>query len=344
MAAAHRGLPVLGLALALSGIWSPSSRLGEVLLTFALFGGYWLIGFAYHDKRILRMSWIAVILVSLILMGAGWAGTMRAGDITAAHLAGLPVANSLWGAGVVILLLRLQGNATSRPRSAGVRTALAAVQGRALTIYLWSFPAFWISAALLTRYGSSPRSNAEAITEQTVVALALIMVPVVLLGWLEDLAIGRSQDSIRDHPPRSAKPCSRRNQLLVWPSMVVGAAVAILVIALVSRPIPRRSFPGPYGCTGSTSIRHRGEAIESRLPRRVVVGYWQGWGGPSLRLRDVPPAYNVVLTAFATGDATGKVAFSKACSPSRPLSTMLGRSTKPIGRFCYRLVAGMTVD
>ena len=74
MAAAHRGLPSSRLALALSGIWSPSSRLGEVLLTFALFGGYWLIGFAYHDKRIQRMSWTPVILVSLILMGAGWPG------------------------------------------------------------------------------------------------------------------------------------------------------------------------------------------------------------------------------------------------------------------------------
>ena len=188
--------PALGLALALSGIWSPSSLLGEVLLTFALFGGYWLIGFAHHDNRIKTMSLPLLMLLSLILMGLGLAGTMRAGDVTAAHLAGLPVANSLWGAGVVLLLLRLHGpavsRATSRPRPAWVRTALAGVQGRALTIYLWSFPAFWISAALLTRYASSPQSDAEAITQQVVVALALILVPVVLVGWLEDLAIGRS--------------------------------------------------------------------------------------------------------------------------------------------------------
>ena len=68
--------PALGLAVALSGIWSPSSLLGEVLLTFALFGGYWLIGFAYHDKRIQTMSWTPVIFLSLILMGAGMAGTL----------------------------------------------------------------------------------------------------------------------------------------------------------------------------------------------------------------------------------------------------------------------------
>ena len=164
-------LPVLGLALALSGVWSPSSPLGEVLLTFALFGGYWLIGFAYHENRIQAMSWISVIIVSLILASAGLIGTLRAGDVTAAQLAGLPVANSLWGAGVVILLLRLYRNPNARPRSAGVRTALAAVQDRALTIFLWSFPAFSISAALLAGSGFSPQSTAAAITQRTVVAV-----------------------------------------------------------------------------------------------------------------------------------------------------------------------------
>ncbi len=306
--------PALGVAVALSGIWSPSSLLGEVLLTFALFGGYWLIGFAYHDKRIQTMSWTPVIFLSLILMGAGMAGTTRAGDVTAAHLAGLPVANSLWGAGAVILLLRLSGNATSGPRSEWVRTTLAAVQGRALTIYLWSFPAFWISAALLTRYGSRPQSNAEAITQQTVVAFALIMVPVILIGWLEDLAIGRRPrlNPFTTRPDRPNIQQRRAPALLAWPPMMAGAAVAILVTALVfpadSAPLisrARTAVPAaPQPGTG-------GEAADSRLPPRVVAGYWQSWGGPSLKLRDVPPAYNLVFAAFAVGDATGKINFSQ---------------------------------
>jgi chitinase len=54
-----------------------------------------------------------------------------------------------------------------------------------------------------------------------------------------------------------------------------------------------------------------GDATDSRLPRRVVAGYWQSWGGPSLKLRDVPPAFNLVLAAFAVGDPTGKVNFSQ---------------------------------
>jgi chitinase len=309
--------PAFGLAVSLSGIWSPSSLIGQVLLTFALFGGYWLIGFSDHDNRIQKMSWTPAILISLILMGAGLAAAIRAGDVTAAHLAGLPVANSLWGAGVVILLLRLAGaisRATSWPRFAWIRAALAAVQGRALTIYLWSFPAFWISATLLTRYGSSPRSNAEAITQQTVGAVALIMVPVFLLGWLEDLAIGRSPrfNPFATRPDRSTVQQRRTPALLAWPSMAAGAAVAILVTALVfpadSAPLisrARTAVPAaPQPGTG-------GEAADNRLPRRVVGGYWQSWGGPSVKLRDVPPAYNLVFAAFAVGDATGKVNFSQ---------------------------------
>jgi chitinase len=307
-------LSVLGLALALSGLWSPSGRLGEVLLTFALFSGYWLIGFAYHDNRIQTMSWTSVSVVSLILMGAGLIGTLRAGDITAAHLAGLPVTNSLWGAGVMILLLHLYCKPYSRPHTTWVRTALAAVQARALTIFLWSFPAFWISAALLARYGFSPPSNVAAITWQTVLALGLIMVAVLLLGWLEDLAIGRrprlNPFATRQHGSKEHQ--RRRSALVVWPSMGAGVAAAILVTALVfpadSAPLISRARTAVPAAPQPDS---GGEAAEGRLPHRLVAGYWQTWGGPSLRLRDVPPTYNVVLAAFAIGDGTGKITFSQ---------------------------------
>ena len=307
-------LPALGLALALSGMWSPSSRVGEVLLTFALFGGYWLIGFAYHDNRLQRMSWTSVIILSLILMGAGLVGTVKAGDVTAASLAGLPVANSLWGAGAVILLLRLHDKPSARPRSHWVRTVLAGFQGRALTIFLWSFPAFSISAALLARYGSSPQSNTAAIAQRTAVAVGLIMVAVLLLGWLEDLAIGRSPrlNPFATRHGRTHQHQSRRSALLAWPPMVAGAAVAILITAMVfpadSSPLvsrPRTAVPAaPQPDSG-------GRAAETRLPPRVVAGYWQSWGGPSLKLRDVPRAYNLVFAAFAIGDPTGKITFSQ---------------------------------
>jgi chitinase len=329
-------LPALGLALVLSGTWSASSRVGEISLTFALFAGYWLIGFAYHDNRIQTMSWTSAIVLSSILMSAGLIGTIRAGDVTAAQLAGLPVANSLWGAGVVILLLRLYRNPDSRPRSAPVRSALAGVQGRALTIFLWSFPAYSISAALLARDGSTLSSNAASITQQIFLALGLIMVAVLLLGWLEDLAIGRSPrlNPFATRPDKPNERQRRKSVLLAWPSMVAGAAVAILVTALVfpadSAPLISRARTA---VPAAPQPHSGGDTADDRLPRRVVAGYWQTWGGPSLKLRDVPTAYNLVLAAFAIGDATGKVSFSQTVqSKSSFLKDVetLNRADRPV--------------
>lgn len=307
-------LPVLGLVLVLSGMWSPSGRFGEILLIFALFSGYWLIGFAYHGNRIQTMSWSSVILVSLILMSGGVIGTLRAGEVTAAQLAGLSVASSLWGAGILIMLLRFYRGARAGPRSAWLRTALAGVQTRALTIFLWSYPAFSISAALMTRYGSVASSNASAMIQQIVLSLGLIMVAVLLLGWLEDLAIGRSPklNPFATQRHRSKERKGRTSALLALPSMVAGAAALILITALVfpagSAPLISRAR---IGVPAAPPPNSSGKVAEARLPHRVVAGYWQSWGGPSLRLRNVPAVYNVVLAAFAIGDATGKVSFSQ---------------------------------
>jgi chitinase len=53
-------------------------------------------------------------------------------------------------------------------------------------------------------------------------------------------------------------------------------------------------------------------AKSTRLPTRVVAGYWQGWGDPALRLRDVPKEYNVIMAAFAVGDRSGAVRFTQS--------------------------------
>jgi chitinase len=153
-----------------------------------------------------------------------------------------------------------------------------------------------------------------AITWQTVLALGLIMVAVLLLGWLEDLAIGRrprlNPFATRQHGSKEHQ--RRRSALVVWPSMGAGVAAAILVTALVfpadSAPLISRARTAVPAAPQPDS---GGEAAEGRLPHRLVAGYWQTWGGPSLRLRDVPPTYNVVLAAFAIGDGTGKITFSQ---------------------------------
>ena len=43
-----------------------------------------------------------------------------------------------------------------------------------------------------------------------------------------------------------------------------------------------------------------------------MAGYWQAWGHPSVRLRDVPRDYDLVMVSFATGDSDGTLRFSQS--------------------------------
>ena len=65
--------------------------------------------------------------------------------------------------------------------------------------------------------------------------------------------------------------------------------------------------------TASDGAVSTGEAgAPTALPAKVLAGYWQGWGTPSVRLGDVPEEYNVIMVAFAVGDDTGHARFSQS--------------------------------
>jgi hypothetical protein len=68
------------------------------------------------------------------------------------------------------------------------------------------------------------------------------MVAVLLLGWLEDLAIGRSPrlNPFATRQDRPQEHQRRRSALLAWPPMVAGAVVAILITALLLVADPHR--------------------------------------------------------------------------------------------------------
>ncbi|HEX5524734.1 MAG TPA: glycosyl hydrolase family 18 protein, partial [Pedococcus sp.] len=72
---------------------------------------------------------------------------------------------------------------------------------------------------------------------------------------------------------------------------------------------PATSAPAPAPSATATA---RATAGSSVLPRRVVAGYWQAWGHPSVRLRDVPRDYDLVMVSFATGDSDGTLRFSQS--------------------------------
>jgi chitinase len=75
------------------------------------------------------------------------------------------------------------------------------------------------------------------------------------------------------------------------------------------------------------------------LPPRVVAGYWHSWGTPSVRLRDVPKEYTVVMAAFAVGDRTGRVRFTPTVQSAASLAADI-RSLHASGRRVLLAVGG----
>jgi chitinase len=89
---------------------------------------------------------------------------------------------------------------------------------------------------------------------------------------------------------------------------LVGLVAAVAVVAVLA-VAGCSADPGAGHDTSSSTSEQ--PVTPSSLPKRVVVGYWQWWGDPAVRLRDVPAAYNVVVVAFAVGDSSGRVRFAQ---------------------------------
>ena len=92
---------------------------------------------------------------------------------------------------------------------------------------------------------------------------------------------------------------------LVLAVITLAVVAAAIAVAVVRDP--------PHGSTAQApeAAASGREASASSLPARNVVGYWQGWGAPNVPLRDVPRQFNIVMAAFAVGDATGRVRFTQ---------------------------------
>lgn len=79
-----------------------------------------------------------------------------------------------------------------------------------------------------------------------------------------------------------------------------------------SGPATSPRVPAPRATATARDTVRPDPVRSSVLPRRVVAGYWQAWGHPSVRLRDVPRDYDLVMVSFATGDSDGTLRFSQS--------------------------------
>ncbi|MFG2626170.1 acyltransferase [Streptomyces sp. NPDC048473] len=193
-------LPVLALSLVpvllLTTVWSvPDGRLGSALSDLSVFLFCWLLGFAHREGVLDRLRPAVVVASAPVLMAAGgwWAFHHRIDG--SYDLDDIPLAQALWSAGFVLLLLRFRPDFGWLARHAVADRIVKVFNARAVTVYLWHEVALMVSVPLIDLMWNVPALERDLPLDsmwfQFAVAWVLIAAAVALFGWVEDLAAKR---------------------------------------------------------------------------------------------------------------------------------------------------------
>jgi peptidoglycan/LPS O-acetylase OafA/YrhL len=185
-------LPLLGLVVLMAYPNTFGDRAGWVIQNVLAYGSCWVLGFAHREGDLarLRPATVLGIAAACVAGGLGWA-IAHPGD-NGVDLPSIPVAYAFYSAGFVLALLRwsppMGWLARLRPLNGFVRL----VNNRAVTIYLWHNVAITAAVALFDplRLWRIPHQWLEDATDLSL-ALAMLAVAVLALGWVEDVAARR---------------------------------------------------------------------------------------------------------------------------------------------------------
>lgn len=171
----------LGAAVLLSTVVTlPSSPATDVVWTTASYGTAWLLGYARHTGLLDRLPWTAVVAAAA---GLGGLALLRAGaDPEGVHD---PLVQVLWGTAVVLLALRARPAMEWVRRVRPLHRAVALLNARAVTVYVWQLPMVAATFWLLGDLAGPPLLTVA--TAGVLTALATLC-----FGWVEDLAGRRS--------------------------------------------------------------------------------------------------------------------------------------------------------
>ncbi|WP_226346981.1 acyltransferase family protein [Agilicoccus flavus] len=208
---------LLVLALANGVLETGGGPVGDILLDVATFAACWMLGFAHHDGAIRRLAlWkVAALAGACLAFGYTWAQRFPTPE-GLVNISDIPVADAFYGFGFVLLLLRLYVDMSWMWRVRLLDRFVAAVNRRALTIYLWGNLSITLALIGLDRWapqwtGGDPVSHAVAFGTSWLV----IGVAVLAFGWVEDLAArrprrgvgaGREAARIVPRPARDGSP------------------------------------------------------------------------------------------------------------------------------------------
>jgi peptidoglycan/LPS O-acetylase OafA/YrhL len=164
-----------------------SHWVGRGLLTSLLgYGTCWLLGFADHDGVLRRVRVRRCVVIGVLAGGIGLALVFSARPAAEGEPWAVTVGYAIWSAAWVMLLLRWRPDPAHLLRVACVNRLTAAVNARAVTIYLWHDPMVVAATAL---FGLVGLHLSGWLTLPVV--LVLTAVAVLAVGWVEDLAARR---------------------------------------------------------------------------------------------------------------------------------------------------------
>lgn len=182
---------VPGLALTASGR-EPDGRLGSALSDVSVFLFCWLLGFAHRDGVLDRMRPARAVAVVPVLLAAGGWWALRHRVDGSYDLDDIPLAQALWSAGFVLLLLRFRPACAWLGRHPVAARVVKAFNARAVTVYLWHEVALMTSVPLIDLMWDVPALEQhlplDSVWLQFGVAWVLVAAAVVLFGWVEDVA------------------------------------------------------------------------------------------------------------------------------------------------------------
>jgi hypothetical protein len=160
-----------------------ASRTMDVISSTALYGTCWLLGFARHTGLLDGWSWRVCGIISAALGGAGiaWAIAVKPDAIT----------EMLWGTGFVVVLMRLRPSMAWQERFPRLRRAIAALNARAVTIYVWHLPVLFAAGAIVGLSGLDPLRDTLGKALAIALGTVLLVFMVMGTGWIEDLAAKR---------------------------------------------------------------------------------------------------------------------------------------------------------
>jgi peptidoglycan/LPS O-acetylase OafA/YrhL len=168
------------------------STSSAIVATMATFGACWMIGFAHHDGtlRNLSLRWVIPASLASIAVGTWWAATRASWALDDDTLG-----QALYCLGFVLLLLRFYPSFQWLQRRPLLDKLIAVVNSRAMTIYLWANVAIFAAGVLISS-GRMPRivtsNDVTAGLSRLVLALVVIALAVLAVGWVEDVAAHRT--------------------------------------------------------------------------------------------------------------------------------------------------------